>query len=298
MLKIIFNQFTYIAAQASMQPFPMMPPMMTGPPHTQPIVPGTGAHFDAMNFNAKPDVKPEESEEAKLEKKKKQEAERKKKEEEEKAKQVVAKQQDKSRPISSTPIAGTPWCVVWTGDGRVFYYNPSTRTSVWERPEDLVGRADVDKAVSTTPEQLQTQSSNANSASTTPAATKTDDKAKPAESNAEATAATTKRSESDSSGENDDVPNKKPKLAENTVTNTTNSTKPTTEKKNDIGKEAAIEAEVRAARERALVPLETRVNSFKEMLKEKDVRFTFYLLNFGNVGTSIYPVFSLAGVCI
>lgn len=39
----------------------------------------------------------------------------------------------------------------------------------------------------------------------------------------------------------------------------------------DIGKEAAIEAEVRAARERALVPLETRVKSFKEMLKEKDV---------------------------
>lgn len=47
-----------------------------------------------------------------------------------------------------------------------------------------------------------------------------------------------------------------------------------TERKQDIGKEAAIEAEVRAARERALVPLETRVISFKEMLKEKDVRKT------------------------
>lgn len=45
-------------------------------------------------------------------------------------------------------------CVVWTGDGRVFFYNPSTRTSVWERPEDLLARADVDKAVSTPPEQL------------------------------------------------------------------------------------------------------------------------------------------------
>lgn len=48
------------------------------------------------------------------------------------------------------------------------------------------------------------------------------------------------------------------------------------EKKVDEGKEAAIEAEVRAARERALVPLEIRVKSFKEMLKEKDVSF-FYL---------------------
>lgn len=45
-------------------------------------------------------------------------------------------------------------CVVWTGDGRVFFYNPSTRTSVWERPEDLLGRADVDKAIATTPEAL------------------------------------------------------------------------------------------------------------------------------------------------
>lgn len=52
---------------------------------------------------------------------------------------------------------------------------------------------------------------------------------------------------------------------------TTTITKPS-ERKQDIGKEAAIEAEVRAARERALVPLETRVVSFKEMLKEKDVR--------------------------
>lgn len=47
------------------------------------------------------------------------------------------------------------------------------------------------------------------------------------------------------------------------------------EKKPDIGKEAAIEAEVRAARERALVPLEIRVKSFKEMLKEKDVSYNF-----------------------
>jgi transcription elongation regulator 1 len=64
------------------------------------------------------------------------EKERKRKEEAEKAK-LAAKPLDKSRPISSTPISGTPWCVVWTGDSRVFFYNPSTRTSVWERPEDL-----------------------------------------------------------------------------------------------------------------------------------------------------------------
>lgn len=26
---------------------------------------------------------------------------------------------DKSRPVSSNPVAGTPWCVVWTGDSKV-----------------------------------------------------------------------------------------------------------------------------------------------------------------------------------
>lgn len=46
------------------------------------------------------------------------EKERKRKEDVEKAKQA-AKPQDKSRPISSTPISGTPWAVVWTGDSRV-----------------------------------------------------------------------------------------------------------------------------------------------------------------------------------
>lgn len=146
------------------QPFPMatpgmMPPMVNPGMHAQPLV--SNAPFDAMNFNAKPDKKLEESDEAKLEKKKKEEAAKKKKEEEEKAKQAPAKPQDKSRPISSTPIAGTPWCVVWTGDGRVFFYNPSTRTSVWERPEDLVGRADVDKAVASTPAGKQIESSQA-----------------------------------------------------------------------------------------------------------------------------------------
>merc|ERR1712241_69415 len=54
-----------------------------------------------------------------------------------------AKPGDKSRPVSSTPVHGTPWCVVWTGDNKAFFYNPSTKTSVWERPPDLIGRADV-----------------------------------------------------------------------------------------------------------------------------------------------------------
>lgn len=186
-------------------------------------------------------------------------------------------------------------CVVWTGDGRVFFYNPSTRTSVWERPEDLLGRADVDKAIATTPDALigtqlakedkphvdiVMESSSSTADSVTAAS-------------ASGTAATNRRhnTDSESSGEEGSGP-KKAKLDVAAASSGMNiyffkykeiclykflvccfsvaSKQP--EKNKDIGKEAAIEAEVRAARERALVPLETRVTSFKEMLKEKDVR--------------------------
>ncbi|CAI2344336.1 unnamed protein product [Caenorhabditis sp. 36 PRJEB53466] len=63
----------------------------------------------------------------------------------------AAKKKDSTRPVSSTPVSGTPWCVVWTGDSKVFFYNPSTKTSVWERPPDTYGREDVDKLVQRPP---------------------------------------------------------------------------------------------------------------------------------------------------
>ena len=39
----------------------------------------------------------------------------------------------------------------------------------------------------------------------------------------------------------------------------------------NIGKEAAMEAEVKAARERAIIPLEIRMKQFRDMLSEKEV---------------------------
>lgn len=42
-------------------------------------------------------------------------------------------------------------------------------------------------------------------------------------------------------------------------------------KKIDVGKEAAIEAELRAAKERASIPLEIRMKQFRDMLIEKEV---------------------------
>jgi hypothetical protein len=41
----------------------------------------------------------------------------------------------------------TPWYLVWTEDGRVFYYNNCTKKSIWLRPDELIGRPDVDKMI-------------------------------------------------------------------------------------------------------------------------------------------------------
>ncbi|XP_011260944.1 transcription elongation regulator 1 isoform X2 [Camponotus floridanus] len=152
-----------------------------------------------------------------------------------------AKPQDKSRPISSTPVPGTPWCVVWTGDARVFFYNPSSRISVWERPDDLIGRQDVDKMISTPPDAIGA--------------------AKP----------TRQSDTSESSDDEQPTPAKKIKHDDSKSTPIKEEEEKEEKKTIDIGKEAAIEAEVRAARERAIVPLETRIKSFRDMLAEKDV---------------------------
>lgn len=74
---------------------------------------------------------------------------------------------EKCRPISSTPVAGTPWCVVWTGDKRVFFFNPSTKQSVWDRPKDLVGRVDVDELVRNCPDKNGAKVKKAEATSTT-----------------------------------------------------------------------------------------------------------------------------------
>jgi len=40
---------------------------------------------------------------------------------------------------------------VWTGDGKVFFFNPTTSLSMWVRPEELKGRSDVDSIISDPP---------------------------------------------------------------------------------------------------------------------------------------------------
>ncbi|KAK3560074.1 hypothetical protein QTP86_033799 [Hemibagrus guttatus] len=55
------------------------------------------------------------------------------------------------RPVASTPVPGSPWCVVWTGDDRVFFFNPTMQLSVWEKPVDLKDRGDLNKIIEDPP---------------------------------------------------------------------------------------------------------------------------------------------------
>ncbi|XP_067125378.1 transcription elongation regulator 1-like isoform X3 [Centruroides vittatus] len=149
---------------------------------------------------------------------------------------------DRSRPISSTPVPGTPWCVVWTGDNRVFFFNPSTRTSVWEKPEELKMRNDVDKMVQTPPQQPDVKME------------KKDEDEPPAKK---------KRS--------DDEYEDKVKFQIGLDNKVGSEDAALKKKMIDIGKEAAMEAEVQAAKERATIPLEIRMKQFRDMLAEKEV---------------------------
>ncbi|NXQ08650.1 TCRG1 regulator, partial [Vidua macroura] len=137
----------------------------------------------------------------------------------------------KAKPVATTPIPGTPWCVVWTGDERVFFYNPTTRLSMWDRPDDLIGRADVDKIIQEPPHKKGMEEGKK-----------------------------LIREEHEAAEEaNEDEPIKIKKRKKDDL------------KDIDSEKEAAMEAEIKAARERAIVPLEARMKQFKDMLLERGV---------------------------
>ncbi|KAH9286076.1 Transcription elongation regulator 1 [Echinococcus granulosus] len=167
-------------------------------------------------------------------------------------KEKEAEQKDTSRPISSTAVTGTPWCVVWTGDGRVFFFNPSKRISVWETPEELKGRADVERLLEKPPNEEKDSIDVDNERSGTPAP--------------------------------QDPPIKKARLEEATtrrqveaqdVTSRTEMMVVDEGAKQHIGELATIdtakEAFERAAKDQASLPLEVRLQQFRQMLIDKQV---------------------------
>ncbi|CAG5135466.1 unnamed protein product, partial [Candidula unifasciata] len=138
----------------------------------------------------------------------------------------------KARPVSSTPIAGTVWCVVRTSEGKCFFYNPTKRQSVWKMPEELKNRPDVEKLLSAKPDVTTEKKKEKDvHEGPPPKKMKSDDEVK------EVKQANTKE------------------VAQTIV----------------FGKEAAIAAEIQAAQHRSVVSIEVRIKQFKELLAEKDV---------------------------
>merc|ERR1712154_745884 len=135
-------------------------------------------------------------------------------------------------------------CVVWTGDLRSFFYNPTTKLSVWEKPAEMVGRSDVAKMLESP--QCAEEFKKKQQMGQLPVL-------------------------------EDEPMAKKMKVTEQqpVVQIIGNEEvmiiKDDTKKKVAPGKEAAIEAEVRAARERAVVPLEIRMSQFRDLLEEKQI---------------------------
>ncbi|KAI4893720.1 hypothetical protein NFI96_012171, partial [Prochilodus magdalenae] len=166
------------------------------------------------------------------------------KEQKEEPKEVEMTEEEKvakkAKPVATTPIPGTPWCVVWTGDERVFFYNPTTRMSMWERPEELVGRADVDKSIQEPPHKRGLDNGPRQGKSPPPVGKQEQEPAV-----------------TEDTPEDEPIKAKKRKVEER--------------KETDTEKDAAMEAELRAARERAVVPQETRMGQFKDMLLERGV---------------------------
>merc|ERR1719445_2813907 len=150
---------------------------------------------------------------------------------------------DKSRPTSSTPVPGTPWCVVWTGDSRSFFFNPSNKQSVWEKPAELVGRSDVAKMLESplAAEEFKKKQQ----AKQLPVM---EFEPQP------------KKAKVEEEPEVKIIGNEEVMII-----------KDDTQKKVPPGKESTIEAEVKAARERAVVPLEVRMKQFRQLLEDKQI---------------------------
>uniref|UniRef100_A0A0N5AB53 Transcription elongation regulator 1 n=1 Tax=Syphacia muris TaxID=451379 RepID=A0A0N5AB53_9BILA len=199
---------------------------------------------------------------------------KKKKEEEEAAATVAAesaaKQVDKSRPVSSNPVANTAWCVVWTGDHKVFFYNPSTQTSVWERPPELYNRPDVDLLVSKPPEEKKPAPQPSSKKEDTP-----EEEVEEMDIDKEATESNG-GSEAEESDDTDSPPatkksRKERKLEKQRQEQAAKKEKERPRQMLEKQVDPAIQAELQAQKAREDVPFERRLREFKEMLTEKNV---------------------------
>ncbi|XP_063680659.1 transcription elongation regulator 1-like isoform X3 [Bolinopsis microptera] len=58
---------------------------------------------------------------------------------------------DSNKPVAINSVIGTPWCVVWTGDNRSFFYNAVSKESHWVMPDELKDNPQVEKLLTEPP---------------------------------------------------------------------------------------------------------------------------------------------------
>ena len=58
---------------------------------------------------------------------------------------------DANKPVAINSVIGTPWCVVWTGDNRSFFYNAVSKESHWVMPDELKDNPQVEKLLEEPP---------------------------------------------------------------------------------------------------------------------------------------------------
>ena len=99
-----------------------------------------------------PEPEPTESHDVEMQ----EESESEKEEEEKETRQPEEKKEetpagDANKPVAINSVIGTPWCVVWTGDNRSFFYNAVSKESHWVMPEELKDNPQVEKLLAEPP---------------------------------------------------------------------------------------------------------------------------------------------------
>lgn len=155
------------------------------------------------------------------------------------------------KPVSTTAIPGTPWCVVWTDKNRVFYFNPSTKTSVWDRPAELRNREDVDKMVSKPINPIAQHAPHTD-----------DDSSRHSFTSDKSSAPAEKKIKLDSNSCND---------SSTTNQNAINPASSSACSVKIVKKEVASEVEKDALKKRETISIEERIETFRKMLEEKEV---------------------------
>eukprot|EP00795_Rhopilema_esculentum_P012455 gene12455-3124_t len=56
------------------------------------------------------------------------------------------------KPVASAVVPGTGWHVVWTENSRHFFFNPTSKTSIWEKPVELESDPRIDEIIKAGPD--------------------------------------------------------------------------------------------------------------------------------------------------